>query len=181
MAVYFIRAGEIGPVKIGKADDPAVRMAEFQTAHYEDLSLLRTLPGGRAEEAWFHRHFRHMRIRREWFQFCPSMLTVEPSAPLASAPATPPVMLLPEYSARRAMFLHIQAFCRERGMTERQFGLTVMGDHKFISRLRSGRGVNSFTHDRIVAFLNGGPVPPRRPFGSAAHADAGPEPRSAMG
>jgi hypothetical protein len=47
----------------------------------------------------------------------------------------------------------ILQFCSEEGMTERQFGLTVANNHKLITRLRAGFGVNSQTHDRIMTFI----------------------------
>jgi hypothetical protein len=49
----------------------------------------------------------------------------------------------------------IVLFCSDHGMTERQFGLTVANNHKLVSRLRSGFGVNSQTHDRIMAYIEG--------------------------
>jgi hypothetical protein len=51
------------------------------------------------------------------------------------------------------LLARILAFCAAHGMTERQFGLAVTNNHKLISRLRSGFGVNSQTHDRIVSFI----------------------------
>ncbi len=76
MPAYFIRAGEAGPVKIGKAKNPPRRMATFQTAHYEQLTLVRTVPGYTAEEAWLRQHYRHLHIRGEWHHWCESMLQV---------------------------------------------------------------------------------------------------------
>jgi hypothetical protein len=75
MAVYFIRAGEDGPVKIGTADNVPVRMNALQNAHYEPLILVRQLTGNRHLEMRVHQRFRHLRIRREWFRFDPAMLT----------------------------------------------------------------------------------------------------------
>jgi hypothetical protein len=42
--IYFIQAGETGPIKIGKANDPAQRINQFQTAHHETLRLLGSMP-----------------------------------------------------------------------------------------------------------------------------------------
>lgn len=79
MPVYLIRAGETGPVKIGKADDPAVRMRELQCAHYEALALIKVWPGDLAEEAALHQAFSEFRARGEWFRFTPAMLDADPS------------------------------------------------------------------------------------------------------
>jgi len=84
MPVYFIRAGEDGPVKIGKADCVDTRLATLQCGHYQDLILLRTLPGGIEEEKWAHEAFRINHIRGEWFKFDPAMLTLEMPSTLAN-------------------------------------------------------------------------------------------------
>lgn len=76
MAVYMIRAGKTGPVKIGKAKNPPRRMATFQTAHYEHLKLVRTVSGYTVEEAWLRKHYGHLHIRGEWHHWCDSMMHV---------------------------------------------------------------------------------------------------------
>jgi len=53
----------------------------------------------------------------------------------------------------------ILQFCSDRGITEREFGLSVANNHKLISRLRAGFGVNSQTHDRIIASIEGSAAP----------------------
>jgi hypothetical protein len=73
--VYFIRAGDHGPVKIGTAHNIAVRMNNLQNGHYEQLNLIRVVDGDRHLEMRIHERFRHLRIRREWFQFDAAMLT----------------------------------------------------------------------------------------------------------
>ena len=68
----------------------------------------------------------------------------------------------------------ILLFCASQGITERQFGLSVAKNHKLIPRLRAGFGVNSLTHDRIMAFIEAGngaqysvPIPAgRKPRGN---------------
>jgi len=80
MPVYLVQAGEGGPVKIGVASDVAARLGDLQTAHYEELRLVRCIDGGRAHEQWLHRRFDHLRIRGEWFRFDPEMMEIEPPA-----------------------------------------------------------------------------------------------------
>lgn len=43
MSVYFIRAGDGGPVKIGLADDVPHRLRELQIGNHVELRLLRAL------------------------------------------------------------------------------------------------------------------------------------------
>lgn len=75
MPVYLIRAGENGPVKIGRASDPAQRLSDLQTAHWETLRLIRVWEGDAAEESALHLQFADLRIRGEWFGFSRSMLS----------------------------------------------------------------------------------------------------------
>ncbi len=79
MAVYFVQAGENGPIKIGRAVNPRARIAILQSAHYQTLTILRIIDEGDATtETWLHRQFRSSRIRGEWFHHDPSMLSIEP-------------------------------------------------------------------------------------------------------
>lgn len=68
--VYFIQAGEGGPVKIGTALNPTTRVASLQTGHHAELRLLRTASGRRDIEARLHERFRHIHVRGEWYRWC---------------------------------------------------------------------------------------------------------------
>lgn len=96
MAVYMIRAGDTGPVKLGFAVNPDRRIGGLQIGHPEKLTVLRIMEGCRAFEAALHRHFAPLRIRGEWFTHSDEMLgdlehlrpaannnDVSPSAPRA--------------------------------------------------------------------------------------------------
>lgn len=75
MAVYFIRAGDDGPVKIGWALDVTLRIVELQCGNHLELHVIRTvdcLPSG---ERAAHRAFAGSRLRGEWFHFQPEMLS----------------------------------------------------------------------------------------------------------
>jgi hypothetical protein len=76
MPVYLIRAGDMPFVKIGWADDVERRLSDLQTAHYEELSIIRVFVCERRVEGWLHHHFRDQHVRGEWYRFVPSMLTV---------------------------------------------------------------------------------------------------------
>lgn len=85
MPVYFIRAGEHGPVKIGVAADPARRMVNLQTSNSSPLQIIRLLDGHRADERRIHDLFADRRLAGEWFAFDPSMLEADlviPDIPL---------------------------------------------------------------------------------------------------
>lgn len=69
--VYFISIG-ISPVKIGVSDKPKARLATLQTAHYERLKILFTIPCDSREnafelEALLHRWYIPFQLKNEWF------------------------------------------------------------------------------------------------------------------
>lgn len=73
MNVYMIRAGEKGPIKIGKAENVDRRLAELQTANYEELKIIAIIPCGSTKAAEYverglHKRFGRYRIRGEWFK-----------------------------------------------------------------------------------------------------------------
>lgn len=47
----------------------------------------------------------------------------------------------------------IEAYLTRTGMTERRFGLDVMGDHKFLRRLRDGAGITLTNVERAERFM----------------------------
>lgn len=75
MYVYFIKAGSSPPMlKIGKANNPQVRLVELQTGCPFKLELLGTLKckspmHSRTVEKQLHRLFRKEKQRGEWFRF----------------------------------------------------------------------------------------------------------------
>lgn len=84
--IYFIRIGDHGPVKIGRAYNPAARLSTLQGAHWQTLRLVRTLEGDRLVERRLHRHYADLALRGEWFSWDDSMMTIEP---LAAGPDGP--------------------------------------------------------------------------------------------
>lgn len=67
--VYFIQAGNAGPIKIGWAlNDVVGRLAVLQIGSWEELRLLGVIPGSQEDERRLHASFAHARIRGEWFR-----------------------------------------------------------------------------------------------------------------
>lgn len=66
--VYFIQAGEDGPIKVGSAAKPHSRLKELQTSSPYKLRLLGSVPGGYVEERRLHRLFGYFRLHGEWFE-----------------------------------------------------------------------------------------------------------------
>lgn len=72
MYVYFIRAGNNGPIKIGMADNVENRLEALQTGNHLKLQIVTKIKfKSRAEafekERQFHKMFYHKQIRGEWF------------------------------------------------------------------------------------------------------------------
>ena len=64
--VYFIQAGDGGPIKIGRAVDVIRRLHGLQAASWEELRLLSAT--GAVTEREMHQRFASLRIRGEWFK-----------------------------------------------------------------------------------------------------------------
>lgn len=73
MAVYFIRQGVTGPVKIGVANDVVKRLRQLQTNQSVALRIIRIVKGGRDEESALHQRFAARRLTGEWFTFSDEM------------------------------------------------------------------------------------------------------------
>lgn len=77
MAVYFIRAGEDGPVKIGYSAKVGLRLAKIQSDIDRPVAVINQIDGGIDVERWAHHRFRACRLRGEWFEFDNAMHTVQ--------------------------------------------------------------------------------------------------------
>lgn len=68
--VYFIQAGDNGPVKVGWARDVSHRLRDHQIGNPYDLSVIATVMASRrALEGEFHRALRGYHMRGEWFRW----------------------------------------------------------------------------------------------------------------
>ncbi len=74
--IYFIRVGDVGPIKIGWAKHGArSRLLELQISHYEELKVFATIECDSVlDETRIHDKFRGLRIRGEWFEPAPELL-----------------------------------------------------------------------------------------------------------
>ena len=78
MPVYFVQAGEGGPVKIGCSDEHKKRLRRLQSLNHAELKIIRVVEGDRETERWFHKQFVKNHIRGEWFAFSEEMLSFPP-------------------------------------------------------------------------------------------------------
>ncbi len=70
--VYFVQAGESGPIKIGLSSWRSLwnRIVNLRNSNPEKLHLRRVVQGDRALEYALHGYFDHLRLRTdgEWFR-----------------------------------------------------------------------------------------------------------------
>jgi hypothetical protein len=148
MPVYFIRAGENGPVKIGTAESVHGRLRELQCGNHLELTVLRTIEGGRSEESALHRRYEHLRSRGEWFAFTPDMLVVERSDLVIAKPI---VVDLPEMN--KALLAAVETALAATGMSATAFGRAAVSDPSFVTALRNGRDLRVSTVKRVRDFI----------------------------
>lgn len=72
--IYFIQSGTNGPIKVGKAGNIQRRLKSLQTAHPENLVILKTIPGDSEKEAIIKRDLKKFNVQGEWFQSVPEVL-----------------------------------------------------------------------------------------------------------
>lgn len=105
--IYFLRASNGGPVKIGFTNNLKRRMIAYRTHNPEEVIVIRTIDGDRLTEKWLHKEFSELRIRTEWFTFTESMLTIDipEDIPKESLKIIPPCIReldQPKYRQRRS-------------------------------------------------------------------------------
>lgn len=68
--IYFIQAGENGPIKIGRSNDVEKRLKQLQTASAEKLKILwkYDVENDKKVESELHKQLQHERIDGEWFR-----------------------------------------------------------------------------------------------------------------
>ncbi|MGD9613766.1 MAG: GIY-YIG nuclease family protein [Alphaproteobacteria bacterium] len=168
MPVYFIQAGEDGPIKIGFASDVRKRLRNLRTAAPIPLIPLGYIEGDKKTERRLHAQFQDLRRFGEWFTPAPALMAVVSSAipfpirQLRPPMQAPPPLEIPESgrtvrdwleSARRTLLSEIAEFIAERRITETTFGRIAVNDGKFVERLRSGGNMTTGLMTRAHRFI----------------------------
>lgn len=75
--VYFVQAGENGPIKIGIATNFEIRLRDLNVSNPCEVKVLALIRGNKKQERALHKRFAHLHIKGEWFrpeeellQFC---------------------------------------------------------------------------------------------------------------
>lgn len=66
--LYLMQAGGVGPVKIGRANDPLRRARELQPGCAERIIVRAVLLDRGSEERELHTRFASVRLAGEWFE-----------------------------------------------------------------------------------------------------------------
>lgn len=140
MTVYWVKAGDTGPVKVGHAANVPARIRELQTGCPWPLILLRTEPGDRDLEGALHCYYRARQVRAEWFL----LTNAEVQVSLDGIRPPPRVTALPgvRLNVIEQFILEVEEFCRTHGVSEAAFGRLATNNPKFLSRLRRGIGTS---------------------------------------
>lgn len=116
--VYFIQAGENGPVKIGWSKKVAQRVIDLQTGNPVKLEVLRVVEAEQWAEGWFHGEFDDLWLQGEWFSFDPRMLSLAPPMEKPVAPKKLPTTLRPRsIKISAATWERWQAQARDRSLS----------------------------------------------------------------
>jgi hypothetical protein len=71
--LYFIEAGQGGPIKIGRSRDVAKRVKGIRVGSPWGAEIVAVVSGRGADEPLWHRAFDHCRMSGEWFTWCPEL------------------------------------------------------------------------------------------------------------
>ena len=114
MFVYFIQGIEGGPIKIGRARKPQIRLRVFQIACPIRLRILGVMEGDLETETKLHRRFATYRLHGEWFQVSPELLALIRENAISLETAGLDLNdTVPADTTVKAMTFFLSAECRE--------------------------------------------------------------------
>jgi len=159
MPVYFIQAGEDGPIKIGFARDVGRRIANMRVANPAPLKLRANIPGDARDERAFHARFANLRVRGEWFRPSDELLCF-----IAAMPAPDSA------SKRRGRPSHLVGtplsdWMAANGIDDDALAAALEIDRSTVSRFRRGKHRPSAKTIEKIAVLTNGAVQPNSFFG----------------
>lgn len=149
MAIYFIRAGTNGPVKIGFSENVPMRLVKMQADNHERLTVLGIMPGDRQVEFEVQAQFSHLLLQGEWFAWARdlSRFIAEHAAPMVAM------------RSRRMADASDSALCRwlkDKGETLETFALKCGLSAASLSRLSRGEQFPSrASAERIMSATEG--------------------------
>jgi len=149
MTVYFIQAGEDGPIKIGFTRSKSVekRLSDLQHGNAETLVVLASIEGSLIDEKNLHIKFSQFHIRGEWF---------EPSYELLAHISD--LELSESFGGSVAQKKNVISSWRNKNQLTQKQAATVLGvTQGFISKVERGADV-SFGMAINIASRSGGQI-----------------------
>jgi DNA-binding XRE family transcriptional regulator len=143
MAVYMIRAGESGPVKIGHSYDPEIRLGQLQISHWEKLRIIRLFEGGEVEERYLHDRFSDLYIRGEWHSFSRAMLGDVGLVEICPEPipiiSITPIVIGDTGPSATEIGIQLAALRRSRRLTQAELASEVRVSRVAIAMIETGK------------------------------------------
>jgi hypothetical protein len=135
VAVYFARAGQDGPIKIGyTAGDPLGRIADLQTGCAWRIFLIGAVEGDTRHEAWLHARFAEFKTEGEWFR---------PADPIEASilEMTSPGFVWPALFEARAPkpLTKLGQWLDLKGISQAKFGLMIGCSQAAVARYAAGK------------------------------------------
>lgn len=129
MYVYFLKEDEGERVKIGYTSNISSRISILKCTNSRKVQLIRALDGDIEIEKWFHEKFSHLRIKNDWFNFVPEMMTDKPIGVKEYVKPTKPIReIKANKKIKRAlllvdepMFKWLKAYAREHDISISHF------------------------------------------------------------
>ena len=147
MPVYFIQAGDGGPIKIGFAIDPKRRLRSLQDGAADGLRLLGTKAGSKKDERLLHQKYKTERIRGEWF--CATQSIIDEIEMLYVKPLKREVENSPLAKWRTSNNISRTTFAAEIGVSYDAVRLWELGER--IPSPDLMRRIKDHTHDAVTA------------------------------
>ena len=171
--IYFVQAGEEGPIKIGVAENVERRIAGLQVAHFVDLKLRLMLEGDDRHESYLHAKFEPYRMRGEWFKPVVQLLAfIESPEPFPKFSPLVMDMIVFKLGDRQDKFLSsIEGYLNTAKVPAARFGMQAVKDPNFVFELRKGRSPSLGVVERVNEYMAGNP--PSHPSGDVPAQDTG--------
>ncbi len=71
--IYFIQAGDDGPIKIGQSANPQSWLRKHLDCHYEELRIIQQIEGGIKQRNTIERALQEYSIRGDWYAPSPEV------------------------------------------------------------------------------------------------------------
>jgi DNA-binding XRE family transcriptional regulator len=161
MPVYFVQAGDDGPIKIGVASNVARRVRGMRVSNAAALKICATTPGERDDERALHQRFSHCHLQGEWFAPDQGLLRFIATLPAWDTETRRPGR--PPYPGEGALAEWMTA----EGLGDEALALRASVNRATISRIRRRKMRPSIDLAKVLIAISGDKITFEGLFGSA--------------